>query len=235
VKRNRFAGVVLFALVASTALSCADDETPTPAATAAIATEAPDATGAPASADLATAAASAESCGYTPESTAGPYYVSGTRELTDGNLNYDDLDGTPLKVGGYVYASDENSEPVESAKIDIWQADDDGAYHPQDQGPASNFDPEDISLRGSVTTDERGYYEFSTILPGEYEGRTRHIHVRVDASGHQPLISQIIVAQEGDRFPPENDMIASSFPECSLVALTERDGMQTTLFNFHIR
>lgn len=43
------------------------------------------------------------SCGYTRQTTEGPYYISGTSQLTNGNLNYDNLSGTPLVIAGYVY------------------------------------------------------------------------------------------------------------------------------------
>ena len=230
---NKALSIVVVAAIATLSGACSQDDPPTSEPTNPASS--PDAPTAGSPSDLATLAADAQTCGSTPASTAGPYYVSGTRELTDGNLNYDDLDGTPMTIGGYVYASEENSDPVAGAKIDIWQTDGEGAYHPQAQGPASGFDADEISLRGHVTANDDGYYEFSSILPGEYEGRTRHIHVRVDAEGHETLISQIIVAKDGDRFPPDQDMIASRFPECSIVEPTERDGVQTAVFNFHLR
>ena len=231
--------IVLLASIGLLATACAQDEpdaadaTTEPSATEASRTDEPG-EGSSAS-DLAALAADTEACGYTPESTAGPYYVSGTRELTGGDLNYDDLDGTPMKIGGYVYGADDNSDPIADARIEIWQADDDGAYHPQSQGPASSFDGNEISLRGYVMSDDDGYYEFTSILPGEYEGRVRHIHVRAEAEGHQTLISQIIVAQDGDRIQPENDMVSGNLPDCSIAEFTESDGVQTAVFNFHIQ
>lgn len=228
------AGVLLMFGVA-----CGDDD-PSSAADTPSATDAPgatpvvDATGRP-SGSLATLAAGQESCGYTAESTPGPYYVSGTRELEDGNLNYDELDGTPMKVGGYVYASDGNSDPVPGARIEIWHTDDAGAYHPQGQGPASDYEPDEISLRGYVMTDDDGYYEFTSIFPGEYEGRVRHIHVRLSADGRQPLVSQIITALPGDRVSPEQDAISRGLPSCQIVEFTDRGGVKTAALNFHIR
>jgi protocatechuate 3,4-dioxygenase beta subunit len=161
--------------------------------------------------------------------------VSGTDELTDGDLNYDDLQGTPMRVAGYVYASDENTDPVADAKIEIWHTDDNGAYHPQGNGPASRYSDDEISLRGYVTSDEDGYYEFTSIFPGEYEGRSRHIHVRVSGDGISDRISQIITSIEGDRFPPSGDMVARGFSDCNIVDPVELDGTRTVLFNFHIQ
>ncbi len=223
--------IAVVAALALLSTSCARDE---PRATDASQTDEPSGDTSTAS-DLAALAADAQACGYTPEATAGPYYVSGTRELSDGDLNYDDLDGTPLKVGGYVYGAEDNGDPIVNARIEIWQADSEGAYHPQSQGPATNFDANEISLRGYVMSDDNGFYEFTSILPGEYEGRVRHIHVRVEAAGYQTSVSQIIVAQDGDRIQPEDDMISRGFSDCSIAELTERDGVQTTIFNFHIQ
>jgi protocatechuate 3,4-dioxygenase beta subunit len=218
-------------VVGLTLFSCAKSDTAaTPTATATASTS----KGPASSSSLKSLAASAESCGITPDATSGPYYVSGTRALSDGDLNYDNLPGEEVKIGGYVYGADDNSDPVDGAKIEIWQADDAGAYHPQNQGPASNYSTDEISLRGYVTSDGSGYYEFSTILPGEYEGRVRHIHVKATASGRQEKIGQIIVAQPGDSISPQDDQIAGGFPQCNLITFSERDGVKAGVFNFHI-
>ena len=60
--------------------------------------------------------------------------------------------------------------PVERALVDLWHADDGGAY-----------DNRGFRYRGHVFTDEQGRYRFRTILPGLYPGRTRHYHVKVQA------------------------------------------------------
>ena len=48
-------------------------------------------------------AAEKKACGLTAEVTEGPYFVSGTDALPDGNLNYSNLPGEPLSISGHVY------------------------------------------------------------------------------------------------------------------------------------
>lgn len=178
---------------------------------------------------------SVDDSGLTQEVTQGPYYVTGTSQLTDGNLNYDSLAGTKIKVQGYVYAGAEGTTPVAGAKIEVWHADDSGNYHPNSNGAASNYGSDEISLRGYVLTDENGYYEYTTIYPGEYTGRTRHIHTNTTADGYKGVITQLIIPSlDGDQMPADQDNIAQSLPAYNRVVFTDADGVPTTNFNYRI-
>jgi protocatechuate 3,4-dioxygenase beta subunit len=46
-------------------------------------------------------------------------------------------------------------------------------------------------LRGHLYCDEHGHYRLETILPGIYPGRTRHIHVKVQAANGPVLTTQL--------------------------------------------
>ena len=178
---------------------------------------------------------SADDSGLTQEVTQGPYYVTGTGELTDGNLNYDNLAGEKIKVQGYVYAGATGTTPIAGAKVEIWHADDTGNYHPNSNGAASNYSEDEISLRGYVLTDENGYYEYTTIYPGEYTGRTRHIHTNTTADGYKGVITQLIIPSlNGDQMTADQDNIAQSLPAYNQVSFTEMDGVPTTTFNYRL-
>lgn len=167
--------------------------------------------------------------------TEGPYYITGTSQLEDGNLNPDNLAGVPIRLSGVVYGGAGNETPIPGAKIEIWHADTDGAYHPQAGGAASDFSAEDLQLRGYVLTDSEGRYEFTTIYPGPYGGRTRHIHVRVSAERYGGVATQIIVpAREGDSTTPVDDAIAKSLPDSYQVQFTLNDEVLETTFDFHL-
>lgn len=184
-------------------------------------------------AQLVTTADQLMSCGYTRQTTEGPYFVTGTRQLTNGNLNYDNLPGTPLVISGYVYGGTDNSTPLSGAKVEIWQADDSGSYHPNANGPASNYSEEELSLRGHVVTDSEGYYSFTTIYPGEYRGRARHIHVSATVDGYEPIISQIILSLPGDEMSSTEDMIARALDSsCSAPSITNVDGTDKGFYSF---
>jgi protocatechuate 3,4-dioxygenase beta subunit len=75
--------------------------------------------------------------------------------------------------------------PVAGAKVDIWQADDGGAY-----------DNAGYRLRGYTLTDDSGRYAMETIVPGLYPGRTRHIHVKVQVPSGKVLTSQLYFPNE---------------------------------------
>ncbi|WP_373232376.1 stalk domain-containing protein [Cohnella sp.] len=179
--------------------------------------------------------ADTDDSGLTQQVTQGPYYVTGTSELMAGNLNYDNLTGEKIKVQGYVYAGASGTTPVAGAKVEIWHADDSGSYQPNGNGAASSFSTDDISLRGYVMTDENGYYEYTTIYPGEYSGRTRHIHTNTTANGYKGVITQLIIPSlSGDQMPAAQDNIAQSLPAYNQVTFTDVDSVPTTAFNYRI-
>ena len=179
--------------------------------------------------------ATAEDCGLTVGTTEGPYYVTGTPELKDGELNYSGLSGDPIRISGHVYAGEDASSPIAGAKIEIWQTDADGAYHPEGNGDVSQYGEDEVALRGYVVSDETGAYSFESVYPGYYEGRVRHIHVRASADGLDAVATQIIVpSKPGDGTTSETDGIAESLPACNFVEFAEQDGVQAGTFDFHL-
>jgi protocatechuate 3,4-dioxygenase beta subunit len=112
----------------------------------------------------------------TPAQTEGPYYTPNTPERA--SLIEPGVTGTRLVVAGYVLTSD--CKPVERALLDFWHADDGGAY-----------DNSGYRLRGHQFTDAQGRYQLETIVPGLYTGRTRHIHVKVQAPNQPVLTTQL--------------------------------------------
>ncbi|MBX5493665.1 MAG: dioxygenase, partial [Chloroflexi bacterium] len=69
--------------------------------------------------------------------------------------------------------------------LDFWQAD-----------AAGRYDLQGYRLRGHQYTDTAGRYTLETIVPGLYTGRTRHIHVRVQAPGGPVLTTQLYFPDE---------------------------------------
>lgn len=116
------------------------------------------------------------SCGgVTPRQTAGPFFKPGSPRRTV--LREPGLAGTPLLVSGRVLST--RCEPVSGAVLDFWQADDAGAY-----------DNAGFRLRGHQVSDADGRYRLETIVPGLYPGRTRHVHLIVQAPG-AGLVTQL--------------------------------------------
>lgn len=93
-------------------------------------------------------------------------------------MSGDVAEGTKLVLTGTVLTTD--CRPVERALLDFWQADDGGSY-----------DNDGYRLRGHQFSDAEGRYELTTVVPGIYPGRTRHIHVKVQAPNASVLTTQL--------------------------------------------
>ena len=108
--------------------------------------------------------------------TEGPYFKTSSPEKA--NLFADVSSGTRLVITGAVLTT--NCRPVNRALVDVWQADNNG-----------NYDNATYRLRGHLFTDAQGRYRLETIVPGLYPGRTRHIHVKVQAPNGPVLTTQL--------------------------------------------
>jgi protocatechuate 3,4-dioxygenase beta subunit len=113
--------------------------------------------------------------------TEGPYFKPNTPERV--SLIEEDVDGTKLVIAGQVMFTD--CRPVNRALLDFWQADSGGEY-----------DNRGYQLRGHQFTDASGKYRLETVVPGRYPGRTRHIHVKVQAPGDPVLTTQLYFPAE---------------------------------------
>jgi protocatechuate 3,4-dioxygenase beta subunit len=122
-----------------------------------------------------------DSGGPTPRQTEGPYYTP--RTPLRASLVEAGMGGTRLVVEGVVLSA--ACTPIPNAILDFWQADDRGEY-----------DNAGYRLRGHQLADDRGRYRLTTIVPGNYPGRTRHIHVKVAAPGRPPLTTQLYFPDE---------------------------------------
>ena len=136
-------------------------------------------TGSPSSAASGSpAAASTGACPtqLTPAQTEGPYFKPGSPART--SLVETGMTGTRLVLSGRVLTP--ACAPVAAATLDFWQADASG-----------NYDNSGYRLRGHQLSDAAGRYNLETILPGEYPGRTEHIHVKLGAPGKAVLTTQL--------------------------------------------
>src|SRR6266851_4426021 len=144
--------------------------------------------------------------------TEGPYFKTNSPEST--TLVTDGTQGTMLTITGQVLAQD--GTPVANALLDFWQADASGTY-----------DNSGYTLRGHQYTDANGYYTLTTVVPGLYPGRTRHIHVKVQAPNAPMLTTQLY-------FPGEarNNTDGIFDPSLVLNVTDNGDGTQAATFNF---
>ena len=144
--------------------------------------------------------------GHSTESTVlGPFHMveSPPRELgADIAL---DGKGEPCLVTGQVTGPD--GDPLPGARIDVWQANEEGFYDVQQPGiqPRGN-------LRGMFSADDDGRFWFRSVVPrfypipddgpvgqllaatGRHPNRPAHLHFIVAAPGYRPVTTHVFVA-----------------------------------------
>src|SRR4051812_43807828 len=136
----------------------------------------------------------------TPATVLGPFHIDGSPELGYAGDMSQGLPGTPLFISGTVRSLD--GTPVPGALLDVWQADEDGAYEAQ-------LPVEEARLRAKYTSREDGTYCVRTIAPKGYsipmDGpvgsllrqtdishfRPAHVHFLLNVPGFRPLITHL--------------------------------------------
>jgi protocatechuate 3,4-dioxygenase beta subunit len=179
----------------------------------------PDAGGGEPPSDGGSSDGSAAACSETEPNTEGPFYKEGAPSRMV--LIDEDTPGTRVTITGRVLDA-AGCAPLAGATLDVWQADDTGAY-----------DDAGYKLRGVLQTDADGSYEIVTIVPGHYLNgdryRPAHIHVKASAPGHELLTTQLYFA--GDPYNEGDPFIRDSL----IMAPTENpDGSLAAIFDFVI-
>jgi protocatechuate 3,4-dioxygenase beta subunit len=127
-------------------------------------------------AGLATGQPAASRCPATPEDAFGPF-GRGAPPLR-------------AKIGtGHVLAgvvlSVLDCRPIPGAQVQLWQANRSGRYT--------------RATSATVMTNRAGRFRFEGPRPSSYEGREPHIHIRVIARFHRPLLARYVPARGARR------------------------------------
>jgi protocatechuate 3,4-dioxygenase beta subunit len=126
---------------------------------------------------VADGATTVPDCALTPEQDEGPFYIDLAQvrgDIVEGRP------GVPLALAVAVVDSN-TCRLIRNAAVDVWHCDALGAY----SGEATEGTDGEAFLRGIQLTDKNGLAEFATIYPGQYPGRTTHIHVKVHTGGRR--------------------------------------------------
>ena len=136
--------------------------------------------------------------GASESTVLGPFHVANAPELELGSNICLDQKGEPMLVKGRVL--DTEGAPIANAKVDVWQANDEGFYDVQQKGHQPDF-----NLRGVFRTDDKGRYWFNAVRPkfypipddgpvgkmlvrmGRHPFRPAHLHYIVEAEGFETL------------------------------------------------
>lgn len=132
----------------------------------------------------------------------GPFFVEGSPEVPLGGDISFGATGEPCWVEGVVRDTDGN--PIPGAKLEVWEADDDGLYDVQ-------YDDDRMAARAHQFSDEQGRYAFWAITPTPYsipsDGpvgamlraagrspmRASHLHFMVTAPQLRTIVTHIFV------------------------------------------
>jgi hydroxyquinol 1,2-dioxygenase len=132
----------------------------------------------------------------------GPFFVDDAPEIPLGGDIAGEAPGQPCWVEGTVTDTDGN--PVPRARIEVWEADEEGFYDVQ-------YDDNRVSGRAHLFSDDQGRYNFWGLTPTPYpiphDGpvgkmleatgrspmRASHLHFMVTAEGLRTLVTHIFV------------------------------------------
>ncbi|BCW35885.1 6-chlorohydroxyquinol-1,2-dioxygenase [Arthrobacter sp. StoSoilA2] len=135
----------------------------------------------------------------------GPFFVADAPEIPIGGDIAGGANGQPCWVEGTV--TDTEGAPVPGARIEVWEADEDGFYDVQ-------YTDHRVAGRAHLNADQDGKYAFWGLTPTPYpiphDGpvgkmleaarrspvRASHLHFMVTAEGLRPLVTHIFV--QGD-------------------------------------
>lgn len=150
--------------------------------------------------------------GASESTVLGPFHVADAPELPMGANICLDAKGEDMVVSGRIL--DLDGKPVADAKLDVWQANDEGFYDVQQKGLQPDF-----NLRGVFRTGADGTYWFRAVKPkfypipddgpvgqllgalGRHPYRPAHLHYIISAPGFETLTTHI--------FDPDDQYIES--------------------------
>ncbi|MBB2947078.1 hydroxyquinol 1,2-dioxygenase [Actinoplanes lutulentus] len=154
-------------------------------------------------ASMQTVTVNNEAYGSATEATVfGPFFVDGSPLVPQGGDISFGAAGQPCWVEGVV--TDTSGNPVPDARIEVWEADDDGFYDVQ-------YGDDRVAARGHLFSGSDGGYRFWALVPRPYpiphDGpvgrllaatgrsplRASHLHFMVTAAGMRTLVTHIFV------------------------------------------
>jgi hydroxyquinol 1,2-dioxygenase len=142
--------------------------------------------------------------GATQATVLGPFFVTGSPRFENGDDLGRGAPGDPCLMLGRVL--DTAGQPIAGARIEVWQADDDGFYDVQYD------DLDEARGRGHLYSAHDGRWWFWSVRPQPYpiptDGpvgdllvaagrspmRPAHVHFMVSADGYEPLITHLFAA-----------------------------------------
>jgi hydroxyquinol 1,2-dioxygenase len=176
--------------------------------------------------------------GGTDSTVFGPFFVEGAPRYENGDDLANGAPGTPCLVSGRVLST--SGEPVAGARVDVWQADEEGMYDVQ------YGDGTDAQARGHLFSGDDGRFWFRTVRPSAYsiptDGpvgrllaaahrktvRPAHIHFRVQAAGYETLTTHVFAA--GDPYLDSDPVFGVK--DSLIASFSRMDGADAVEYDF---
>jgi len=137
--------------------------------------------------------------------------------------------GTPLVITGRVFREDGRTA---AAGFTVF------AYHTDAQGiyDVPSHGPHSWRLKGWALTDADGRFEFTTIRPAPYPGRTQaaHVHVTFEGPGFPRRSDGIQFADDSLVTPADREASTKAGRFGSVLAVTTKDGVQHVEWNVRL-
>ena len=135
----------------------------------------------------------------TPSQTAGPFYPDHKDLFADIDNDLVLIASKARKAGGTILhlrgaVRDPNGHALSDQGVEIWQCDINGRYLSRTDWSITRSRDAYFQGFGTTRTDADGHYNFRTIRPVPYSGRTPHIHVKVRSRSGDELTTQMYVA-----------------------------------------
>lgn len=142
----------------------------------------------------------------TSSSVLGPFHIEDAPAIPFGHDLKRHYEGPVLLATGVV--QDIEGNPIEGAKLDIWQTAPNGLYSSQDE------EQDTYSFHGIQTTGADGRYGFTSVKPviyevptdgpvgdilsasGRHAWRPSHLHFIISAPGFKTLVSEVFAADD---------------------------------------
>jgi protocatechuate 3,4-dioxygenase beta subunit len=163
----------------------------------------------------------------TADSPMGPFYPVTRLAENDADLTWlkghsQRALGTVIEVTGRVL--DRRGNPVDSARVELWQCNAAGRYaHPADVAAA----PLDPNFQGfaSLTTRADGEWRITTVKPASYASpigqRTPHIHFVIDGRSHR-LVAQMYFPEDAET--NRRDTLYRALGDAAATSVAHADG-----------
>ncbi|MGJ8517768.1 dioxygenase family protein [Carnimonas bestiolae] len=145
-------------------------------------------------------------CPVATAAVEGPYYIDNRifrSDITEGQSGY------PIELNIKIVNSNNNCTPVANALVSIWHCNAKGEYsgylfsNPDVEADLSGADAsghvksrdEERFLRGVQVSDSLGRVKFKTIVPGWYNPRAVHFHIKVFIENRVYVSTQLYLPQ----------------------------------------